>query len=569
LTFWYSRHKIILKNHGLGVSTTMAILLKKTIKGIDYWYLVESKRIDGKPKQIILEYFGNTKKFTDTLLNNRFENAVLKSYSHGDTFALMQIAKKLKIENILDNSFKSQTRDNLKRSRSLLLIALQRACSPGSKTELHSWLESTTLPHDLDISTKKITSQHFWEQMNDITEDELCEAEDAITKTVLENYNFEIEKIALDYTNYFSYIDTNNTRCTIAQRGHNKQKRNDLRQYSLALITTQDIGLPLCSHVYEGNTNDQTEFLTYFNILKRRIPNYDPDKMTITFDGGSNNKANFNAIDTHYICSFSLSSCKQLYNYSLSEYEELKINDDTVKVYRTQERIWDQDRVCIVTYSGSLFNGQLKELNKDIGKAIEAIITLNAQLSNSKSRISKLRPDINSKIKNILSKPHLKEIIHTEAIGEPIVETVNFYINYDVKDDIVYKFFGKKLIITDRTEWSTYEIIKTYREQDCIEKIFRDSKNNEHFSVRPQFHYTNQKIRVHVFCCLLGLTLATLLYKEVAAHGFNEMSKIQILNTLSQIRKCWIKDKNGNNATYIFEQMTTTQSRLWDIVNSI
>ena len=40
-----------------------------------------------------------------------------------------------------------------------------------------------------------------------------------------------------------------------------------------------------------------------------------------------------------------------------------------------------------------------------------------------------------------------------------------------------------------------------------IEKIFRSTKDNEHCAIRPQFHYTDQKIRVHIFCCLLGLTL--------------------------------------------------------------
>jgi transposase len=62
-------------------------------------------------------------------------------------------------------------------------------------------------------------------------------AEDTITKRVLEIYDFELEKIALDYTNYFSYISSMNDKCTLAQRGHNKQKRCDLKQYSMALIT--------------------------------------------------------------------------------------------------------------------------------------------------------------------------------------------------------------------------------------------------------------------------------------------------------------------------------------------
>ena len=73
----------------------MAFIQKKTVKGIDYWYLLESKRINGKPQSITIEYFGNTKKFTEKLIDSRNENKILKSYSHGDTYALMQIAKKL------------------------------------------------------------------------------------------------------------------------------------------------------------------------------------------------------------------------------------------------------------------------------------------------------------------------------------------------------------------------------------------------------------------------------------------------------------------------------------------
>ena len=111
----------------------MASLLKKTIKGIDYWYLVESKRIKGKPTPIVIEYFGNTQKFTERLISDQIGNLVLKSYSHGDTFALLKIANKLDIEGVLDSAFKDKTTDSIKRSKSLLLIAIQRVCSPGSK----------------------------------------------------------------------------------------------------------------------------------------------------------------------------------------------------------------------------------------------------------------------------------------------------------------------------------------------------------------------------------------------------------------------------------------------------
>ena len=69
----------------------MASLQKRTVKGIDYWSLVESRRVNGKPRPVVVEYFGNTKKFAQWLMNGRNENKVLKSYSHGDTLEVGEI----------------------------------------------------------------------------------------------------------------------------------------------------------------------------------------------------------------------------------------------------------------------------------------------------------------------------------------------------------------------------------------------------------------------------------------------------------------------------------------------
>ena len=102
----------------------------------------------------------------------------------------------------------------------------------------------------------------------------LSKAEDAISKTILEKYSISPEKLALDYTNYFTYIDTDNKKSTLAKHGHNKQKRNDLRQFSLALITTKEFTIPLCSYVYEGNINDVSIFPKYLEQLKQRVSKY-------------------------------------------------------------------------------------------------------------------------------------------------------------------------------------------------------------------------------------------------------------------------------------------------------
>ena len=547
----------------------MAYLQKRTVKGTDYWSLVESKRINGKPTPVTIEYFGNSKAFAEKLMDSRNENKLLKSYAHGETHALMKIAEVLNIEDILDDSLKHRKRSNMKRSKSLLLIALQSVCNPGSKRKFQTWIESTSLPYDYAISSDALSCDHFWKQMDGITEEDIARAEDAIMQKIFALYDFGLEKVALDYTNYYTYISSNNDKCDIAKRGRNKQKRHDLKQYSLALITTKESGLPLCSYIYEGNKNDQTAFAEYMRILKKRIPDYDPNMITLIFDGGCNNKSNLDEIETHYICSFSLNSCKNLYDIDLSQYTNVSFSGKKVKSYRLSQEVWGANRECILTYSSSLYLGQMKELNENIDAAVTAFKEYNGQLHNPKSRIAKTVEAVRSKIETITKKKHISSIFETRIVrGEDEVLSVEYLINLKNKDDIAHKYFGKKLLITDHKNWSTADIIQTYREQDVIEKIFRSTKDDEHFSIRPQYHFTSQKIRVHIFCCLLGLTLATILHKEVAKHGF-EGSRNKMLDILSGIRRCWIKDRNSNKASYVLEVMDEEQSSLWSIIQAI
>ena len=543
----------------------MASLQKRTVKGIDYWSLIESRRVNGKPRPVVIEYFGNTKRFAEWLINGRNENKILKSYSHGDTFALMKIAEKLGIETILDDVFPSRARKGVKRSRCLLLIALQSICKPGSKSEFEAWLKSTTLPYDYNLPS--LTSRRIWEQMDNISESELAEAEDRITRVIFQEYNFGLEKIALDYTNYFSYISSTNDKSELAKRGHNKQKRHDLKQYSLALITTKESGLPLCSHVYEGNKTDKTIFPEYLGVLERRIPNFDPQNITLVFDGGSNTKNNFKFLKTHFICSFSLSYCKELYDIDLTKYETLLINGKQVKCYRLTHEVWGETRECILTYSHALYTGQLKEIESDITKINVAVEKLNEQLSNPKSRISKTKESIQSRINAILSKKYMTDIFISclTKNNDGLITHVDCKVDAIKKKELVYKYFGKKLIITDRKEWTTETIIETFREQDCIEKIFRQTKDGTHCAIRPQFHHTDQKIRVHIFCCLLGLALATILHKEVSEQGLN-VSKFHMLDILGSIRRCWITDKNSTKVSNVLEDMDDYQIKIWNAI---
>lgn len=549
----------------------MASLICKTVKGNKYWYIVESRRINGKVRQEVIEYIGNQKKLSERVLGNMKsahsipENLIVKSYSYGDSYALFRMADALGIPEILDTVLPAGKRDGIKRSTSLLLAALHRTVQPGSKKKFSSWFAGTSLPARLGIKPQIMTSQHFWDQMDGISLEELRNAEDAITKKVLETYDLGLEKLALDYTNYFTFINSENQRSDLAQRGRNKQKRYDLRQCSLAIVTSKECNIPLFSHVYEGNRNDQTEFRDYVKLLKERLPSYDPEQITLIFDGGSNTKENLKTLDMHYICSFSLSYCKELYQIELSEYTDMDLAKRTVKAYRSTKQIWGRERECILTFSEALYKGQLSELDENLKKTIQSLEELKEKIRNPKSRISKTRENLEVRCKKLLSRRFMEEIIQVTA-GQA---EIKYEIDEEKQQKIIKQYFGKKLTITDQSKWTTEEIMDAYYEQDCIEKLFRDTKGSKHMSLRPIYHWTDQKIRVHIFICLLGLTLISLLQKEVQANGL-KISKDQLIEELAGIRESWMREARGEKkVTKALEEMSPKQSEIWKVVSKI
>ena len=213
----------------------MATIQSKKSRGHKYWYIVESRRVNGKPRPIVLEYLGKP----DALLKRLqglTEGLRLKSYSHGAIAALLDVAHKLDISSLINQYVKSPRsymaekpiRNNLTVGITLLLGAIGRVCMPTSKRGWAKWAKTTTLTYLLRCSLSKIDSQHFWDLMDALPIEAIPKIEKELLERIIKIYGLESDTLFFDTTNFFTYIDTANLRCTIAQRGKNKQKRYDL-----------------------------------------------------------------------------------------------------------------------------------------------------------------------------------------------------------------------------------------------------------------------------------------------------------------------------------------------------
>ena len=71
-------------------------------------------------------------------------------------------------------------------------------------------------------------------------------------------------------------------------------------------------------------------------------------------------------------------------------------------------------------------------------------------------------------------------------------------------------------------------------------------KAPHHLSLRPQYHWTTQKIRVHNFCCVIGYLLNALLYKQSRECTDYSGAMSGFLNTLDNIRLGTVIQNSGS-----------------------
>lgn len=212
-------------------------------------------------------------------------------------------------------------------------------------------------------------------------------------------------------------------------------------------------------------------------------------------------------------------------------------------------------------------------MENNLIKNQERLTELARKIQSEKSRIKKDPESIKSRIKSEIKGSYQKELFEITIQGDTIVTGFSWRINPDKKSEIIAKYFGKKLLISDRHDWSTQEILETYHNQYFIEEIFKDTKDPHHFAIRPQYHWTDSKIRVHIFCCWIGLILTALLRKELLDHGI-VMENDVLIDELTKIRECLVfkktsKNKSGLKIEKHLEMMDDKQTQIWEVISSL
>ena len=542
----------------------MASIQPRVSRGIKYWSIVESKRINGKPRTTILEYLGTA----DSLLGRltRDDGRAIRSYSHGDTAALLNIADELGIIKTINdhipalNSGKKPMRDGLTVGASLVLAAVGRACKPTSKLGWYDWCKETSLSYALGMSLKSLDSQHFWDQMDCLPVENIAIIEDSIVKKLIATYQIKLDRVFFDTTNFFSFIDSANSHCDLPQRGKNKQKRYDLRQIGMALLVSRKDQFPLFHQIYRGNKNDVTVFKEVFSDLSARLRGITQEltDITIVFDKGNNSKENFALLDAeaglHYVGGLVSSHFVDLIAEANKNFTNITIDDEKIPTYRIKRDVWGAERTCVVTVSNQLKEGQIRGIDQHLQTKYKLLEKLKQQLESPKRRRQLSQEEIKSRLKGIIKGQFIDLILKYEFIKlSDDSFSFTYFIDKDAYEHLVNEVLGRKILVTNQHDWSSEDIILAYRGQSKVEYAFRTLKNPLHLAVRPQFHWTDQKIAAHFLICILGYLLTIAAYSKARSQAGYKKNVSNFLTDLHTIRLACTKQKKSNKLKYELE----------------
>ena len=542
----------------------MASIQPRVSRGIKYWSIVESRRVNGKPRSIILEYLGTANSLLARLQGG--EGGAITSYSHGDTAALMGIAHELGIVKIINDhipalkSGKKPVRDGLTIGASFLLAAVGRACKPTSKLGWFDWCKETSLQYSLGVSLKDLDSQHFWDQMGYLPSENIALIESDIVKKLIATYGIKLDRLFFDTTNFFSFIDSSNSRCDLPQRGKNKQKRYDLRQIGMALLVTRENQFPLFHQTYRGNKNDVTVFKEVIGDVTTRLRglNQQLTDITIVFDKGNNSKENFALLDAekdlHYVGGLVSSHFVDLIEEANRNFSTLKIGDEEVPVYRLRREVWGKNRTCVVTVSSQLKEGQIRGIEQHLQTKFKLLEKFKQQLESPKRRKRFSKAQIQERLKTIIKGQFIDLILKYEFL-ELSEQSFSFtyFIDQEAYENLEANVLGRKILVTNRHDWSNEDIILAYRGQSKVEYAFRTLKNPLHLAVRPQYHWTDQKLAAHFFICILGYLLTVAAYRKAQESANYKRNIGNFLTDLQTIRLACTKKKKSNKLTFELE----------------
>jgi transposase len=260
----------------------------------------------------------------------------------------------------------------------------------------------------------------------------------------------------------------------------------------LALVITRQ-GLPIYHEVLPGNTADVTTLGGVAKVLSAR---FNIGKVVFVCDRGIISRENLEQLEElefPYIIGLRLRNnqeARSLYRKSLSGFQR----DESLGGLLIKEK-HKGDYRYIQCHNPEVAKEKKTNRERRIKKVEDRVKSLERLFD--RRRIS--AEELYHRVCSILEEQRLSKFFKPEIQSGKII----LYMDSELLQEESYldgKFFLKTNIKTE--ELPAAEVVKSYKQLQEVERSFRELK--DFLKIRPIFHYSDDRVKAHVFICVLG-----------------------------------------------------------------
>lgn len=411
---------------------------------------------------------------------------------HGDVAAVDAMAAKLGIKKLLG----PQCRE---RDLAYALI-VSRVVRPSSKLSTTGWWEDTTLGADLAVtgaSTDEVYRAMDW----------LLRRQDTIEAALAQRHINNGGMALFDLSS--SWVDGNN--CELAAFGYSRDKKRGRKQIDYGLLT-DPAGRPVAIRVFPGNTSDSTAFVDAVALVRDQ---FTLDRITMVGDRGMITKTRVGELRE-------LPGMDWITALRAPAIAALAINDGPL-----QMSLFDIQNFAEIIHPD--YPGERLICCRNPALATERARKRDSLLNATDQELAKIAARV---AKGTLEGPDdidiaVGKIINKYEVGKhfiPVITDTAFTYRRDhEKIEAEASLDGLYVIRTSLGEQllDTTGVINAYKNLAHVERDFRVITVDD-LDLRPIFHYLADRVRAHVFLCMLAAYLVWHLRDTLAELTFTD-----------------------------------------------
>jgi len=424
---------------------------------------------------------------------------ILRSVPHGHVAAVWAMAQQLGLTKLLGPA--SRMRDLA------LALIISRAISPKSKlSTIASW-DDVTLGPDLQVAGASTDEVYA-------ALDYLFARQEVIEKALAKKYlSPAVNRSRMALFDLSSSWMTG-THCPLAKRGYSRDGRKGLPQIEYALLT-DPAGCPVAVRVFEGNTADPTAFTAAVTAVK---DTFALQNMVLVGDRGMITTARITALKT-------VGGLGWVTALRAPQIAVLAADTGPLQMSLFDEQNFAEFRHP--DYPGERLvgcrNPALAELRTH--KRSELLDATQASLAPIMAAVTAGRlvgaDKIGLRVGRVLGRHKMAKHFHLNITNTTLTVTRNQSgIDAEAALDGIYVI--RTSVTTD--DLPTAAVIQAYKNLANVEKGFLSLKAID-IDIRPVRHYTENRVRAHVFLCFLAAHLTWHLRKALSELTYTDQNR--------------------------------------------